>query len=417
MLKKWTTALRGALAVVIAGLASTAAQAQPFTFTQGNIIVQRMNGDANFGAGAGALSSAATAIFLDQFLPSTAGQIAPVNTAGANLSIALPTTVGSLAVTGSGTAAAEGFFSRTADGLGLIVGGYNAAPGTAGITTSSPATINRSLAIITDSAMVTTNGYNDQASVAIRSVAAASPTSSIFAGMAGSGTNTGINITPNTGTVSTSTAVTIGNMRATNIYNNTLFVSSGSGTPGVGITMVGTQGSLPTGSAGLTFLPGTGTSGASPSPYGFFLLNNAANINNWNSTGLNTLYVADDRTAANGGGIQRFSFDGTNWTLSGTIAAGTVGVRGLTASYDAGTNTTTLWATTNAASANSLVTVTDDLNTNTFGTMITLATAPLNTVFRGVSLAPVPEPATVLGIAAGAFGVGGLIRRKFRKTA
>lgn len=34
-----------------------------------------------------------------------------------------------------------------------------------------------------------------------------------------------------------------------------------------------------------------------------------------------------------------------------------------------------------------------------------------------LSFVPVPEPATVLGIAAGALGLGGLVRRRFRKTA
>ncbi|MBX7104768.1 MAG: PEP-CTERM sorting domain-containing protein [Gemmataceae bacterium] len=414
MLKKWTTAMRGTLAVVIAGLATTAAQAQPFTFTQGNVIVQRMNGDANYGAGAAALAGTATPIFLDQFLPSTAAQALPVNTAGGNLSIALPTTVGGLAITGSGTATSEGFFSRTTDGLGLIVGGYNAALG-ATVTTSAPGTVNRSFGLINGSTLNSSNGFSDGPSSNIRSVVAASGTGDMYVS-----SNGNILLKSNTGSVTTTTAITAGNNRALGIFNNSLFVSSSAGTPGIGISLVGSVGSLPTGSVTTTLLPGTGTSGTgTPSPYAFFMATNSNNVNNWNGTGFNTMYVADDRSSGSGGGIQRWTYDGTTWSTSigATITLGTVGMRGLTASVDAATNTTTIWATTASGSANSLVMVTDDMASNTFGTMITLATAPVNTVFRGVSLAPVPEPATVLGIAAGAFGVGGLIRRKLRKTA
>ena len=54
---------------------------------------------------------------------------------------------------------------------------------------------------------------------------------------------------------------------------------------------------------------GMPTSGNS-SPYGFALWDRNPSV-----AGVDTLYVADDRTAANGGGIQKWSFNGTSWTL------------------------------------------------------------------------------------------------------
>src|SRR5581483_5983633 len=94
----------------------------------------------------------------------------------------------------------------------------------------------------------------------------------------------------------------------------------------------------------LTLLPGF-PSASGPSPYGMFALDNPLNP----VTGIDTLYVADDR-AAPSGGIQRWvTTDGTNWSLTGTVSAtgtgGTVGgVRGLTGS--AAGNVVTLYGTT-----------------------------------------------------------------------
>jgi hypothetical protein len=62
-----------------------------------------------------------------------------------------------------------------------------------------------------------------------------------------------------------------------------------------------------------------------------------------------------------------------------------------------------LWGTTTEASGNRLVSLTDVLGSDlvaggVFGTYSTLATAPANTVFRGVDFAPtaVPEPGSIM---------------------
>jgi MYXO-CTERM domain-containing protein len=74
-------------------------------------------------------------------------------------------------------------------------------------------------------------------------------------------------------------------------------------------------------------------------------------------------------------------------------------------------------AVSTGTGANHLVTLSDTLDGTSAPSFSTLATAPLNCVFRGVALAPVPEPSSVV---LGLFGVGMLAavaRRRGRKNA
>src|SRR2546423_2089570 len=98
-------------------------------FTSGNLVIYRV------GDGSAALGSAATAVFLDEY--TIAGALAQ--------SIALPTTASgpNHIITASGTATSEGLITRSTDKNFLLVTGYDAAVGTATITTSASTTINR----------------------------------------------------------------------------------------------------------------------------------------------------------------------------------------------------------------------------------------------------------------------------------
>ena len=91
--------------------------------TAGNIVVYRV------GTGAAALHANATAVFLDEYTP--AGSLVQ--------SIAMPTTDsgGNQTLTASGTATSEGLLTLSADGQYLVLTGYDAALGTASITTST----------------------------------------------------------------------------------------------------------------------------------------------------------------------------------------------------------------------------------------------------------------------------------------
>src|ERR1043166_59290 len=129
--------ISGGILIVHAGKVPKAAPARQETagpapaaaFTAGNLVVYRV------GDGGTALSGNAAAVFLDEY--TTGGTLVQ--------SIAMPTAVNgsNKRLTASGTATSEGFLTRSVDGNYLIVPGYDTNVGTATITTSASATINR----------------------------------------------------------------------------------------------------------------------------------------------------------------------------------------------------------------------------------------------------------------------------------
>src|SRR5262249_30753742 len=133
----------------------------------------------------------------------------------------------------------------------------------------------------------------------------------------GAGANSGINYFGNTaaaGNVST----TLTNTRVINIFNNTLYFSTASGA-NRGIYALGSP--PPTGGP-VTATNVINTGGAS-SNYGFA-------ISPGPLTNGSFAYIADDSAVASGGGVQRWNFDGTTWTLAYTLTGGgTLGARGL----------------------------------------------------------------------------------------
>src|SRR5580765_5486252 len=100
-------------------------------FTPGNVVVYRV------GDGTAALSTAATAIFLDEY--TNAGALVQT--------IALPGT-GASPLTAAGTATSEGILNFSPDGLHLTVPGYDAVVGTASIATSSAASAPRAVVLL-----------------------------------------------------------------------------------------------------------------------------------------------------------------------------------------------------------------------------------------------------------------------------
>src|SRR5437764_15049216 len=95
----------------------------PAAFTAGDIVVVRV------GDGSAAITSAATAVFLDEYTQSGAfvQSIAmPVTASGSNHILTM-----------SGSAQSEGAISLSADGQYVTIGGYDAAVGTANVTSSS----------------------------------------------------------------------------------------------------------------------------------------------------------------------------------------------------------------------------------------------------------------------------------------
>lgn len=253
------------------------------------------------------------------------------------------------------------------------------------------------------------------------------------------------------------------NFRGETIFNNTLYVTKGSGGNGVDtVYQVGTAGTLPTlataSSTKITILPGLPTGLASaivtdPTKPGFALTDfHPFGIWFANAT---TLYVADEgdgvNTMANAlnpnAGLEKWTLSGGTWHLAYTLqkgldlgiqynvcgsvtdsgygcySAATDGLRNLTGQLNAD-GTVDLYAITSTISTNTdqgadpnrLVAITDTLADTTAAqaageSFTTLETAAYGQVLRGVSFTPTPEPASFAIFGAGLAALG-LIRRK-----
>lgn len=377
-------------------------------FTAGTLVVERL------GDGTATLSSTSTAIAVLEV--TTSGSLAQT--------ISLPTS-GSNQQSDSGSASSNGYLNTYFSGtVGYVsVPGYNNPVGTASVTSQntkvnstldvSGTVINRTLFPTggpTGNPPSPFSGNNYRSSIATSG-------STFYAAGNSSGS-------PSTGGVwfydgsaftqvsSTASGVSVTNMRNVEIYNNQLYFASSSGSF-LGISALGSG--LPTSGPVLPTL--TISQGAGASPYGFVMFSTGSQ----GAGVLDLAYIADDRSAT-GGGLQKWSFNGTTWSnawsllvsstsngLAPTTTTNFAGLRGLAGTYDASTGAS-LYATTTEANNNRLISILDT-GLATPATYTTLQSAGTNFVFRGVDLSPavqaVPEPSAIalagLGIAAAAW--------------
>jgi len=342
------TAFAASAALIASGLSFFAAPAaHAASFGTGNIVVLRL------GTGGAALSSAATPAFLDEYTPSgtlVQSLAAPTAVNGANRRALM-----------SGTATSEGALALSADGRYLTFAGYDADPGTASISTTTSAVVNRIVARVDGAGTIdTTTALDSYSGTNIRGAVTDDGTQFWLAGP--NAATAGVRYATFGATSSTGLNTTV-NARVPNIANGQLYFSTSTAVNSLGA-------GLPT-TAGQTFTQ----IAASPNLYAFALLDLSPTV-----PGIDTLYAGDELSA---GGIRKYSFDGTTWTSQGlTTVPG--GARGLTASVDAvGVH---LYATSSA----SLSTVTDTaaFNAPLVGSVTTLASAGANRAFRGVAFAP-----------------------------
>jgi hypothetical protein len=352
--------------LTVVGLAATVASAAQFT--PGNLVVVRL------GDGTAALSNAAQRTFLDEYTP----------TGSLVQSILMPTTLdgANRRLTMSGTATSEGTLTRSADGRYLTLGGYDADPGTASIAGSTTANVNRVAGRVDFSGNVDTSTAITDAFSGnnIRSVVSNDGQQFWM-----TGGNSGIRYIDFGGgattQINTGGATNNTNSRVVNIFNGQLYVSAAQG-GFVGVSTVGTG--LPTASGETTsFVFPTGTN---TSPYDYYFAD------------ANTVYVADDSAGFNG--IQRWVFDGSDWTRDAIYNSGLLEgarIRQLTGTRDA-TGAVILYATTvNTGGSSNIVSIVDAGAAPTFSIV---ATADTNTVFRGIDFSPIPAPgsAALLGM-------------------
>jgi hypothetical protein len=239
------------------------------------------------------------------------------------------------------------------------------------------------------------------------------------------------------------------NFRGMTEFNNTLYVTKGSGGNGIDtVYQVGDTGAL---ANGQNLAPGPGTpikilpgfpkdlakTGPNFTPFGLFFAN------------ATTLYVGDEGTGDSNdvgpgshAGLEKWSLVGGTWTLDYTLQAGlightdsyaapgftgtvtTEGLRDITGMVNAD-GTVTLYGVSsttdnvpnmdNGADPNALWTITDNLADTTLPlneSFSEVITPSLGTIVRGVVLVPEPAALSVWGV-----GLAGLILRRRRRAA
>lgn len=352
------------LAAMAAPMLAAAAPFQP-----NNIVVARV------GDGSAALTTAATAVFLDEYTPT--GQLVQ--------SVALPTSVtdNNFPLTANGTALAELSLTRSADGHYLVLAGYGVAPGSAGVSTSAATSVARVIALIgADGSIDTSTSPGPDAFDGASIRAAATADGSSFYSVGG---NSGVRYQVLGSGTSTEVAASPTSVRTIGVgADNNLYLATDTG-PSV-LAQVGTG--LPTADSQVTTLPGFPGSAADASPNGFYFADLSAAV-----PGVDVVYVADDRTTV-GGGVQKWSLVNGSWVLSGTIAgSASAQLRGL------GGRTSGTTVSLAATGAGGLYVLSDDAGYNAAPSVAALpaavATAGTNMAFRGVAMAPVVQAPTI----------------------
>jgi hypothetical protein len=377
-----SSARRFLLALVLSAATSSAAMADLLYVP----VVVRVGVDAPIVSGTGYT----TQIYVYQH--SVANQLAPVASAAYNSGSSGTRLVTSASANSQGglsnnpglaIAAASGTLYS---GTGYVYNaGYNTATGTTSVN-STATNAQRSVGQTTVNAFAATNAtvlqtqtqataYSDDN---IRSATAASNAANptlYTAGQSGTASTAGWrDFSTNTQLAPTPT-----NTRSVEQLQGGLFGSAASGTRGLYVISGGTATNII-------------NTGATSSPYEFALFNDASNAN-LSAQGYNLAYIADDQTSTSGG-IRRYSYNGTSWVFDYQLqSTSTTGYRGLAGQYDADNDEYTLFATT--ADGLQLQQITD--GGSTLGSSyMTLATTDVNDPFRGVALAAIPEPQTIV---------------------
>jgi hypothetical protein len=352
-------------------LAAFAVQAQ---FLPGNLAVVRV------GDGVQTLANTGNTVFIDQYTRLGA----PVN------SITIPDS-GPSALIMSGNATSEGALSLSGDGRFLTIAGYNTPrPFGSSLANSTSAAVPRGIGLIG------ANGSYTLAATTTTQFSANNIRGGATDGVNnywGAGANSGTYYFGNTAAAGTVQS-TVANTRVIADIGGNLFFSTSSGTSRGVWEIPGT----PTGSGTASVLLNTGSSG---SAYDFAF-----------NPQMTIAYVADDTSSA-AGGIQRWDFNGSTWSLTYTLGTGAanIGARGLAVDFS-GANPL-IFATTAENTANRIITITD---AGVASAATTLATAAANEIFRGLEFTPVvPEPSVATLAGMGLIIAIGTLRRRARK--
>ncbi len=365
-------------------------------FTANRLVVTQ------YGDGASALDATATSVFLKEF-PLTPA-IPFVTPAVSTYSLAMPTAVNGAnkPLTGQGNAGNEGLLTLSTDGNFLNLFGYALVPNStvAKADTKTIATISANGVINTTTTVPGSNTFEQPRSAI--SVDGSEFWFNFNGGgirytTLGAATNTAVNSSP------------LGSVRSTNIFNGQLYETTNSTAVGafhVGkITATASGNKLPksteVNNANTAPIEMPGIS-ASTSPNQVVFLNSSLV-----SGEPDVIYVANDDS----GFIEKWVYSPTaiptpTWVLKGTVTAssavGAENIKGITARIIGGT------AFVYANTATSIVSLTDvNAISSTISDVLTpiaiIATAPVNTAFKGIAFTPGTITATVLPIKLSSF--------------
>jgi hypothetical protein len=376
------------LVILAQSLINSRIDAAPFS---GGIVVERVGGDANFGPGASApVTGTAVPIFFDEFSLSTGARVQ---------TIALPAidpddTGPQRQITENGNAATNGYLSRSANGAYLVTVGYGVPVGTTGLAGNGTVN-NRVIARVSSSGAIdTSTWYFDDDLAANNSTPRSVASNDGLSFYVGTANATASTRYVNFGGEDTDTdGIGGGAVRTIALYQNRVFVSVT--TTFTSVKDTATDG-LPVGPAANNTATAINAITNSNSEQ-FVMLDLIPEVG-VDGTTLDTMYMANANNidAANAGGLEKYVFDGTNFNLQFTYNAGLAtsntdplfgGLEGVAfAGFDIN-GKPIIYATTDAPAAvgNALVRLVDTDSTAAF-TLV--ATAPTNTAFRGVALAP-----------------------------
>jgi hypothetical protein len=342
-------------AVLALGLFQAASVfATPSPFTPGDLVIYRVgktDGQAMKGSG--------NTVFLDEYAPAGG---APIQSYQFNDNNGT-----SAALIAQGTASADGFLTRSANGPYLSVPGYNASLGSLSTTTSDR--------------MIARVGADGTLNLATSITNLATAGTGQFRGAVSNDgnqfwmitQNNGVYTVPLGGTTATQVSTDFTG-RTINIFGGQLYASGSTKT----VAQIGTG--LPTAS-GQSVTPLAGETGA----YNFYMADLSSAV-----PGLDTLYYADDTANE----VKKFSLVGGTWTQTGAITTGGA-AKGL-AGQTNGT-TVSLYITAGSTSGNgtgSLSMFTDATGyqgtVTGAGALITTTTGA-NAKYQGIAFAPAPQ--------------------------
>ena len=320
-------------------------------FTAGRLVVVQT---------AGALSKSGSAITLKEYQTSD-------GTAGTSVAIAATGTTPLQMAAGAG--GSEGFLTRSPDGTALVLAGYSTTATLTDITTTSSSTTPRVIFQVDAAGNYSQVGSSTTSYNANDIRGAITDGTNYWASGASNATD-GINYYGPGTPVNLAVGVKAYGLQ---IFNNQIYFSTqktGGVTPNFGIYSLGT-GTPTSGTITPVSIINTGT--ATPED---FSINPAGDV----------CYIAINLNTAVGG-IQKWTNNGTAWSLAYTLGTGAtnIGAYGLVVDYSS--SDPVLYATTFEANTigNRIIKITD---TGATSAATTLVTGAANTFFHGIAFSP-----------------------------